>query len=386
MIAPRKIRVLIVDDSAVVRRAIADALSEDPEIEVVGTAANPYVARDKILQLNPDVLTLDIEMPRMDGLTFLRILQQHRPMPVIIISSVSQAGSAAALEALASGAVDVIPKPSSSWSIGSMRAQLPGRIKAASVARLRNCQPAAISSTPPTACSSNLSFHPRQLLLIGASTGGTEAIKTVLSQLPAGLPGICIVQHIPALFSKAFAERLAQCCPFEVREAVYGDEVRRGLALVAPGDYHMLVCLDGGRYRVRLNQSPPMHHVRPAVDLLFDSAAACAGRYAVAALLTGMGSDGAEGMRKLKNAGAATIAQDEQSCVVYGMPKAAVQLGAVDQVLPLGRIPHAIHHALLARAIGTATSNSESGVDCASPQTKVQTAFSDKPRTHQSCR
>jgi two-component system chemotaxis response regulator CheB len=386
MITPRKIRVLIVDDSAVVRRAIADALSADPEIEVVGTACDPYLARDKILELNPDVLTLDIEMPRMDGLTFLRILQQHHPMPVIIISSVTQAGSAAALEALASGAVDVIPKPSSSWSIGSMRAHLPGRIKAASVARLKNCGPAAIPSAPPAPSSSHLSFHPRQLLVIGASTGGTEAIKSVLCQLPPGLPGICIVQHIPPLFSKAFAERLAQCCAFEVREAVYGDEVRRGLALVAPGDHHMLVCLDGGRYRVRLNQSPPLHHVRPAVDLLFDSAAACAGRYAVGALLTGMGSDGAEGMLKLKNAGATTVAQDEQSCVVYGMPKAAVQMGAVEQVLPLGRIPHAIHQALLARAAGPATSKSDSGADCASPQRSVQAEFSDDHKTHQPCK
>jgi len=344
-----RIKVLVVDDSAVVRRAIADALARDPELEVVGTACDAYVAREKILQLNPDVLTLDLEMPRMDGLTFLRILQQHRPMPVVIVSSLTQAGSAAALEALAAGAVDVIPKPSSAWSIGDLREQLPGRVKAASAARLRNCRPA-----PPTAAAAGpiaapSEFHPRQLLLIGASTGGTEAIKSVLTQLPPGLPGICIVQHIPPVFSKAFAERLAQCCPFDVREAIHGDEVRPGLALVAPGNYHMAVGLEGDRYRVRLNQNPPLHHTRPAVDALFSSAAG-AGRYAVAALLTGMGCDGAEGMQRLKEAGATTLAQNEQTCVVYGMPRAAVERGVVDQVLPLEQIPGAIRSALAAHA------------------------------------
>ncbi len=349
MTAPPKIKVLIVDDSAIVRRAIADALSQDPEIEVVGTACDPYVARDKILLLNPDVLTLDIEMPRMDGLTFLRILQQNRPMPVIVISALTQAGSASALEALALGAVDVMPKPSSSWSIGDLREHLPGRIKAAAVARLRNCRPAAVASPIPAPAAAQSNFHARQIVLIGASTGGTEAIKNVLTQLPPGMPGLCIVQHIPPVFSKAFAERLAQCCAFEVREAADGDEVRRGLALIAPGDYHMLVSFEGGRYRVHLNQNPPVHHVRPAVDLLFSSAAACAGPYAVCVLLTGMGTDGAQGMKTLKQAGASTIAQDEQTCVVYGMPKAAVELGVVDQVLPLDKIPRAICQTFAAR-------------------------------------
>jgi len=386
MTASRKIKVLIVDDSAVVRWAITDALSQDPEIEVVGTAGDPYLARDKILQLEPDVLTLDIEMPRMDGLTFLRILQQHRPIPVIIVSSVTTAGSAMALEALASGAVDVIAKPSSIASSGSFRALLPACIKAASTARLKNCQAAALAGAVSAPSFSPLGFHPRKLLVIGASTGGTEAIKSVLRPLPPGLPGICIVQHIPPLFSRAFAERLAQCCSFEVREAADGDEVRCGLALVAPGDHHMVVCLHGGRYRVRLNQSPPLHHIRPAVDLLFDSAADCAGQYAVGVLLTGMGSDGAEGMRKLKMAGAATIAQDEQTCVVYGMPRAAVELGVVDQVLPLGRIPQAIHQALLARAAGPGAAHTESAGEPASPQPKAQAVLNDDPTTNHPCK
>jgi two-component system chemotaxis response regulator CheB len=289
------------------------------------------------------------------------------------------------LEALALGAVDVIAKSSSAWSIGSLREQLPARIKAASVARLKNCRPAVVATAIATPSSSVPSFHPRQILLIGASTGGTEAIKHVLCQLPDGLPGICVVQHIPPLFSKAFAERLAQCCAFEVREAAHGDEVRRGLALVAPGDYHMALCLEGGRYRVRLDQGPPLHHTRPAVDILFDSAAACAGQFSVCALLTGMGSDGAEGMMRLKKAGAATIAQDEQSCVVYGMPKAAVDLGVVDQVLPLDRIPQAIHQALLARAAGHRAANVRPAAETASPQSKARELFSDDKTTNQLC-
>jgi two-component system, chemotaxis family, protein-glutamate methylesterase/glutaminase len=346
----KTIRVLIVDDSAVVRRAIAEALSQDRELEVVGTACDPYVARDKILELNPDVLTLDVEMPRMDGLTFLRVLQQHRPMPVIIISSATQLGSAKALEALAAGAVDVIAKPSSAWSIGALRDQLPGRVKAAARARLHNCQSAPAANPRVPNSTSKTGFNPRQILVIGASTGGTEAIAHVLSRLPAGLPGICIVQHIPPLFSKAFADRLSRSCAFEVREAAQGDELRPNLALIAPGDYHLEVGFENGRYRVQLNQNPPLHHTRPSVDVLFHSAATAAGHYAVAVLLTGMGADGAEGMRKLHQAGAPTIAQDESTCVVYGMPRAAVRLGAVDQILPLADIPEAILRSLHARA------------------------------------
>ena len=341
-----KIRVLVVDDSAVVRRMISDALGADPEIEVVGTACDPYVARDKILELNPHVLTLDIEMPRMDGLTFLRILQQHRPMPVVVISSLTSAGSKAALDAMEFGAVDVLAKPQSAWNLGDLRDQLAQRIKGAARARLSNCgRPAAAAAGPHAAALTNSHFNPRQLILIGASTGGTEAIKNVLTRLPDGLPGICIVQHIPPVFSKTFSERLNECCAFEVREAAHGDEVRPGLALIAPGDYHLALNWTGSSYRVSLQQTPLIHHVRPAVDVMFESALS-AGKNALAVLLTGMGRDGAAGMLKLKRAGAATLAQNEESCVVYGMPRAAVELGAVDKVLPLDLMPHTILRAV----------------------------------------
>ncbi|MGA2751165.1 MAG: chemotaxis response regulator protein-glutamate methylesterase [Verrucomicrobiota bacterium] len=346
MIAPRRIRVLVVDDSAVVRRAISDALSRDPEIEVVGTACDPYVARDKILQLQPDVLTLDIEMPRMDGLTFLRILQKHRPMPVVIVSSMTQAGSKAAVDALAAGAVDVIAKPTSAWSLGHQRDALVQCVKGAARARLVNLVSAPASERSAAQGVDCASFDSRQIVVIGASTGGTEAIKSVLTRLPGGLPGICIVQHIPPCFSKAFAERLNDCCAMEVREAAHGDDVRPGVALIAPGDYHMALAPNGGGYRVFLNQDPPRHYTRPSVDVLFDSAAGCARSHAVSVLLTGMGSDGAPGMKALKESGAATIAQNEETCVVYGMPRAAVELGVVDYVLPLGGIPDGILRAL----------------------------------------
>jgi two-component system chemotaxis response regulator CheB len=339
----KKIRVLVVDDSAVVRRMIADTLNLDPEIEVVGTAADPYVARDKILELNPDVLTLDIEMPRMDGLTFLRVLQQHRPMPVVVVSSLTQVGSQAVLQAMELGAVDVLAKPTSAWNLGDLREQLALRVKGAARARL-NVKSATAGHGPVTVAGST-NFLPRQLVVIGASTGGTEALKNVLTRLPDGLPGICIVQHIPPIFSKTFADRLNECCAFEVREAVSGDELHAGLALVAPGDYHMALAWNGTHYRVILQQGPMMHHVRPAVDVLFNSAV-CAGAQALAVLLTGMGCDGAQGMKALKAAGATTLAQNEETCIVYGMPRAAVELGVVDRVLPLDLMPHAILHAL----------------------------------------
>ena len=337
----KKIRVLVVDDSAVVRQAITDTLSKDPEIDVVGTACDPYVARDKILELKPDVLTLDIEMPRMDGLTFLRILQKHRPMPVVIVSSLTQNGSKAALEALEAGAVDVLAKPSSAWSIGGLHEQLVLRVKGAAFARMPAPTETPKRSGAPGAFDSS-NINSRQLIVFGASTGGTEALKSVLTSLPHGLPGICIVQHIPPVFSKAFADRLNSQCAFDVREAVQNDIVRPGLALIAPGDFHMMVVWKNNSYEVLLNQNPPLHHTRPSVDVLFNSAAACAGPKAVAVLLTGMGSDGANGMQKLKAAGAVTFAQNEETCVVYGMPRAAVELGVVDHVLPLDKIPAAL--------------------------------------------
>jgi two-component system chemotaxis response regulator CheB len=340
----RKIRALVVDDSAVVRRMISNTLAADPEIEVVGTACDPYVARDKILELNPDVLTLDIEMPRMDGLTFLRILQQHRPMPVVVVSSLTPAGSRAAMEAMELGAVDVLAKPQSAWNLGELREQLALRVKGAAGARLKNFASAQAPRAAVTT-SSSAQFSPRQIVLIGASTGGTEAIKNILTRLPGGLPGICIVQHIPPVFSRTFAERLNEYCAFEVREAEPGDELKPGLALVAPGDQHLTLAWTGAAYRVALQRGPMVHHVRPAVDVMFESAVG-AGKNALAVLLTGMGRDGAAGMKKLKMAGAATLAQNEETCVVYGMPRAAVELGAVDRVLPLDLLPPAILHAL----------------------------------------
>ena len=345
---PKRIRALVVDDSSVVRHAISDALRRDPEIEVVGTASDPYEARDKILQLNPDVLTLDIEMPRMDGLTFMRVLQKHRPMPVVVVSSLTQTGSRAALDALEAGAVDVIGKPTSAWSIGELGTQLCQRVKGAAVASLHR-QFAGNAAPKPPSLTNSARFNPRQIILLGASTGGTEALKYLLTRLPDGLPGICIVQHIPPVFSRTFAERLSEVCAFEVREAVSGDEIQPGLALVAPGDYHMMIFWDSGRYRVVLNQGPAVHYTRPAVDMLFNSAATCAGRHAVAGLLTGMGSDGAQGMKKLQTAGAATFAQNEATCVVYGMPRAAVKLSAADQVLPLDEIPDSLVRSVLSQ-------------------------------------
>jgi two-component system chemotaxis response regulator CheB len=324
-----------------VRKIITEALSRDPQIEVVGTAGDPYDARDKILEIHPDVLTLDVEMPRMDGITFLRVLQKHHPMPVIVISSITKTGSHAALEALEAGAVDVLAKPSSAYSIGSLADQLPERVKAAASVR---APMARSQSTPPAApcVAPHSSFHPRQIVLLGASTGGTEALKSVLTQLPDDLPGICIVQHIPPYFSQAFADRLNSMCAFEVRQAVDGDIVKRGLALVAPGDYHMILEWRTDHYQVKLNQGPMLHHTRPAVDLLFSSGAECAGRHTVAAVLTGMGRDGALGMKKLQSAGAMTIAQNEETCVVFGMPRAAIELGAINQVVSLQQMPSAI--------------------------------------------
>ena len=350
-----KIKVLIVDDSSVVRKMISDALSNDPQIQVVGVAPDPYVARDKIKELNPDVITLDIEMPRMDGLTFLKILQQHRPIPVIIISSISQAGSAAAMTALQNGAVEELANPTSAFSIGHLADQLPRHIKAAAASRMRR-RPAAPSTDvagnapkPGTLGCANLvqrppvgSFHPRQIIAIGSSTGGVEALTDILTALPAGLPGIAITQHIPPYFSRVFAERINGISALEVREAAEGDLLVPGLALVAPGDYHMTLSWAGNGFKVALNQRPPVHHCRPAVDVMFRSISEITGARVVSAILTGMGSDGAMGMKALKATGARTFAQDEDSCVVYGMPRAAVELGVVDKVLPLSKIPTAL--------------------------------------------
>ncbi len=346
MSARRKIRVLIVDDSAVARRSIRDALGHDPDIDVVDVAADAYVAREKILELEPDVITLDLEMPQMDGLTFLRILNEHHPMPVVVVSALTPQGSAKAMEALAAGAVDVLAKPNGSQTLGEVARQLAYHVKAAAGARLRPRRPegSGAPASPAATLPGNLSA--RRVLLIGASTGGVEALRYLLPRLPDGLPPIAVVQHIPPMFSRLMAERLNDLCAFEVREAVEGDELRPGLCLVAPGDYHLALVRHAGGYRARLTQSPPVHHCRPAVDVLFRSAAEHAGAHAVAVLLTGMGSDGARGMQSLRTAGARTFAESEESCVVYGMPQAAVKLGVVDQVAPLEEMPQLILQAL----------------------------------------
>ena len=337
----RKIKVLVVDDSAVMRKMISDVLGRDPQIEVVGSAVDPYMSRDKIQELNPDVLTLDIEMPRMDGITFLKVLQQHRPMPVIVISSLTQAGSDRAVEALEAGAIDVLCKPTSAGSITHFGEQLVKSVKAAA-GSLRRPASAIAPASAPVGVARHGGYHPKQLILLGASIGGTEALKEVLMRLPRGLPPIAIAQHIPTRFSRAFAEQLDELCAFEVREAADGDELCAGVALVAPGGFHMTVKWSAQGYQVALDQSPPVHHCRPAVDVLFRSASQCPGARIVAGILTGMGRDGALGMRLLKDMGARTFAQDEATCAVYGMPKAAVELGGVDQELPLLRIAPAI--------------------------------------------
>ncbi|HVU15750.1 MAG TPA: chemotaxis response regulator protein-glutamate methylesterase [Candidatus Didemnitutus sp.] len=338
MSATRKIRVLIVDDSAVVRKMASEVLAADPEIEVVGTAVDPYVARDRIRELSPDVLTLDLEMPRMDGLTFLRLLMEKRPMPVVVMSSLTQRGSDYTLEALRLGAIDFLGKPSGSYSFGDLGPQLVAKVKAAAAARVRPLSPVpVVPRRPGTMPPVNL--HPRALILLGASTGGTEALREVLTHLPPTLPGIAIVQHIPATFSKAFADRLNTLCALEVREAIDGDRVLPGTALVAPGGFHMMLQWAGDHYRVRITGGPPIWHQRPAVDLLFKSAADNgAGPHTIAGILTGMGKDGAEGLLRLREKGATTFAQDEASCVVYGMPKAAWENGAAQQQLPLDRV------------------------------------------------
>ena len=352
MLVHRKIRVLIVDDSAVVRRYASEALATDPDIEVVGTAEDPYVARDRLRELSPDVLTLDLEMPRMDGLTFLRLLMQSRPMPVIVMSSLTQRGSDYTLEALRLGAVDFLGKPGSYNSFGELGPQLIAKVKAAAAAKVR-AYPAegrnetshpfrAAAPVPRQPLPAAIHHHnPRSIILLGASTGGTEALRDVLTHLPGNLPGIAIVQHIPGTFSKAFADRLNTLCTLEVREAVEGDIVAPGLALIAPGGFHMMLQWSVDHYRVRITGGPPVWHQRPAVDLLFKSAVDCgAAPYAVAGLLTGMGKDGAEGLLRLREKGARTFAQDEASCVVYGMPKAAWDCGAAQVQLPLERVAH----------------------------------------------
>lgn len=345
----RRLRVLVIDDSSLVRRAITEALSADPEIEVVGSACDAFVAREKIVRLEPDVLTLDLEMPRMDGLTFLRILMRHHPLPVVVVSSLAQAGSQAALDALEAGAVDVLAKPDGTMSIGTLGERLAFHVKAAAQsARFRQRRPAVAAAAPVApAVAPVLRAGGRQIIVIGASTGGIEALRTMLPRFPRGLPPIAVVQHISASFSRAVAERLDALCSLEVREAAEGDVLRSGTCLLAPGDAHLALEFVAGAYRARLLTTPPLHHCRPAVDVLFRSAAEAGGDQVVAALLTGMGSDGALGMRAVHEAGGTTIAEHASTCVVYGMPRAAIEAGVVQRVLPLPAISDAIIEAVV---------------------------------------
>jgi two-component system chemotaxis response regulator CheB len=338
----RKTRVLIVDDSAIVRKILSEALSGEPDIEVAGTAPDPYVARDKILALHPDVLTLDIEMPRMDGLTFLNKLMQFHPMPVVVISSLAQPSCHVALKALAVGAVEVLAKPGGPYSVGELRHGLAQKVRAAAAARIARPSAECAPAPAPPPLAPALSLAPETIIAIGASTGGTEAITAVLARLPASTPGVVITQHIPPEFSRAFANRLNEVCAIEVREARDGDLLRPGLALVAPGDYHLLLRKSAGRQIAVVKGGPRVCYQRPSVDVLFHSVAEAAGAQAVGVLLTGMGTDGAQGLLRMRQAGAHTIAQDEATCVVFGMPREAVQLGAAAQVLPLGSIAQAI--------------------------------------------
>jgi two-component system, chemotaxis family, protein-glutamate methylesterase/glutaminase len=330
------IRVLVVDDSAVVRQILSAELARDPEIEVVGTAPDPYVARDKIVFLKPDVLTLDIEMPRMDGLTFLKKLMRHYPLPVIVVSSLTPRGGELALEALDSGALEVLCKPGASYTVGDMSVELIDKIKAAAAADMsrRRFQAPEI----PQIAAGALTRTTNKVVAIGASTGGTQALQAILTRLPANSPGIIIVQHMPEHFTHSFAERLNQLSAIEVREAQDGDSVVPGKALIAPGNKHMLLRRSGARYFVQVKDGPLVCRHRPSVEVLFNSVARIAGRNAIGVMLTGMGGDGSNAMLEMKRTGAVNIAQNEESCVVFGMPKEAIKLGAVDHIEPLNRI------------------------------------------------
>jgi two-component system chemotaxis response regulator CheB len=351
----RKIRVLIVDDSASIRQMMTRILESDPEIEVSGVASDPYVAVHRIQENEPDVITLDVEMPRMDGLTFLeRIMSQH-PIPTVICSTLTADGSDMALEALERGAVDIINKP----KLGTLeffeesRARICEVVKAAAGARLQKRlvhphRPAAHAIGPKLTADAILEKAPassrtmiqttEKIVVAGASTGGTEALREFLEAMPADCPGIVIVQHMPEKFTARFAERLDQLCRVTVREAIDGETVIRGQALIAPGNRHLLLKRSGARYYVEINDGPLVSRHRPSVDVLFRSAARYGGRNTIGVIMTGMGDDGARGMLEMKEAGSTNLAQDEESCVVFGMPCEAIKLGGVHTVLPLARL------------------------------------------------
>jgi two-component system, chemotaxis family, protein-glutamate methylesterase/glutaminase len=349
----KKIRVLVVDDSATMRQLLTEILNSDPAIEVVGSAADPYIAREKIKLLNPDVLTLDVEMPRMDGLAFLRNLMRLRPMPVVMCSSLTQQGAAVALDALAIGAVDFVAKPAVDVVHGMKDAaqEVISKVKMAAHAQVRALVEASALHVaerhdadvvlPKRGAPTQFATTDR-IIAIGASTGGTSAIKEVLSRLPADMPGIVIVQHIPQAFSGPFAARMNASSAINVCEASDRQPILAGHAYIAPGDQHLLVVRDGARYQCRLNGGDLVNRHRPSVDVMFRSVAQSAGRNSIGVMLTGMGRDGAEGMKEMREAGAPTLAQDESSSVVWGMPGAAWQIGAVQSLHPLPQIAEQI--------------------------------------------
>lgn len=334
---------MIVDDSAIVRQVLSRELARAHDLRVVATAPDPYVARDKILESRPDVVLLDLEMPRMDGLSFLKKLMKHYPLPVIIVSSLTPKGGELAVEAINAGAVDVMCKPGSSLSVNNMSEALIEKIRGAAVAR--------VSKTGAHASDAGLSRSQIRItqatmtdtvIAIGASTGGTQAIQEVLTRMPGNSPGIVIVQHMPEQFTASLAQRLNQLCDLEVREAKNSDSVLPGTALIAPGNYHLLLQRSGARFYVQTKTGPLVCGHRPSVEVMFKSVARAAGRNAVGVILTGMGRDGASGLLEMRNSQARTIAQDEKSCVVFGMPKEAIALGAAESVLPLAGIPEKI--------------------------------------------
>ena len=337
------LRVLIVDDSALMRQLLTKILNSDPELIVVGTAGDPFIAREMIKALNPDVLTLDIEMPRMDGLTFLEKLMRGHPMPVVMVSSLTSKGADTTLRALSLGAIDYVSKPKVDVSNGTIEQadEILAKVKAAAKARVRRVDVAA--TLPSLSGTSTYRFSAtHKIVAIGASTGGTEALKELLSPLPADFPGIVIVQHMPEAFTRQFAKRLDSLCRIRVQEAQDGDRVLPGRALLAPGGHHMAVVRKGTEYAVHVYRGERVNRHLPSVDVLFSSCARNMGKNAVGVLLTGMGADGAKGMLEMKQSAAFTIAQDEASSVVFGMPREAILLNAVDRVLPLGDIPNAL--------------------------------------------
>ena len=336
-----KTRVMIVDDSALMRQLLTEILSRDPEVEVIGSAMDPLAARDKILRLEPDVLTLDVEMPRMDGLTFLEKLMRARPMPVVMVSSLTEKGCQTTLRALELGAVDFVAKPKLDIKAGTLdlAAEIVAKVKSAAKAKVRLQRHPLSVGVPPANASPVLVFRTtHKIIAFGASTGGTEALREVLAGLPPDVPGIAIVQHMPERFTAAFAERLNTLCQLRVSEAKDGERILPGHAFIAPGNFQMEVVRSGAEYRLRVFQGERVNLHRPSVDVLFHSVARAAGRDAVGVILTGMGADGAAGLLAMRQAGARTVAQDEASSIVFGMPREAILRGGAEEVLGLSRI------------------------------------------------